>query len=74
MGSRKILDIIVSILRIRAVLVSFRMQFCVFGVVPKYSNVKGYVSYFVILSCILWMRKGHTLSFLSTYLQTNLLN
>jgi len=31
-------------------------------------------SYFVILSCILWLRRGHTLSFLSTHSQTNLLN
>lgn len=42
MGSGKILDIIVSIPRIRAVLVSSCMQFCFFGIVPKYSNVKGY--------------------------------
>jgi len=31
-------------------------------------------SYFVILSCVLWMRKGHTPSFLSTYRPTYLIS
>jgi hypothetical protein len=43
MGSRRILGIIVSIPRIRDVLISSCIQFCVFVVVPKYLNVKGYV-------------------------------
>jgi hypothetical protein len=72
----KILDVIVSIIRIRAVLIASYMQFCLFGVVPKYSNVKGHVSefYFVMLPSILWMGKGHTRSFISTSFKTNLLN
>jgi hypothetical protein len=76
MGRGKILDVIVSIPQIRAVVISSCMQFCFFGVLHKYSNVNGYVSefYFVILPCILLMRKGHKRGFLSTYLQTNLLN